>query len=66
MVEEYKELLKTTVLQLQEEGNRQLTERLREESERFTALLEDQVKGELSADREAERGVGEIYCFVGR
>ena len=43
IVEEYKDLLKSTVLQQQEEWNRQLVERLREESQRFTDLLQEQV-----------------------
>ena len=43
IVEEYKDLLKSTVLQQQEEWNRQLVERLKEESQRFTDLLQEQV-----------------------
>ena len=43
VVEEYKDLLKSTVLHQQEDWNRQLSERLKEESERFTDILQEQV-----------------------
>lgn len=42
VVEEYKELLKSTIVQQQQEWNQQVVEKMREESQRFTQLLEEQ------------------------